>query len=86
MSYTVQKKITPNPVPESGYANIDAWKAAHGESHGSNAGVILSKTWALHEDTKSAVLTLEYDDKDTFDRHQLRQPEGYDGKFTETIL
>lgn len=85
MSYIVIKKITPIPEPD-GYNNITEWKSANGSSHGTKAGVILSSSWELHEDTKSAVIALEYDDKDTFERHQLRQPEDYGREFIEVIL
>lgn len=86
MSYTVIKKITPIKKHFRGpFSSIEDWFEANGSSHGSRAGVILSHSWELDADKRSALLTLEYDTKDLFDRHQLREPEDYGDYYNVTF-
>ena len=86
MAYKITKKITPNPVPDSAYADVAAWKAANGPYHGSQAPAIQAQEWTLDSDGKSMIIALTYEDKDTCDRHQLTEPDDYgDAYDTATV-
>ena len=81
MAYKITKKITPNPLPETALADVEAWKTAYGSYHGSQAPCIDAQEWTLHSDGKSMIVALTYEDKDTCDKHQATEPEDYTDQY-----
>ncbi len=87
MSYTITKKITPVKEKFKGpFESVEDWWEVNSSYHGSKAGVILSQSWELDEDKTSMLLTLEYDTKELFERHQLREPEDYREFYNVTFI
>ena len=84
MSYTVVKKITPSMTQT--FDDIASWKEVHGPYHGTKAGVVLRSEWQLDADKKSAIITLVYPTKETYERHTLRTPEEYFIDFSVEVL